>query len=129
MGTSVSSRTITARDLNNLIEMALGNLSTCLDHPEYSCWKVTSMSQKEAQRLLVNARRRARRHIARLETNTQSSGISQWIAYAVNGATCQFAVWLRSQAGWETQQREAIELHCIAILGVEIKRLGFQLDR
>ena len=131
--------TLSLHDVNNLLNMAFETLTTCLDHPGYACWNVTSMSPKQARRMVVSTRRRVKRRLARAahagkgsyprRLYASHSWICQSLVFIVDSATCRFAVWQRRQDGWETQPREEIELHLAAMLCREIKRLGFQLDQ
>jgi len=127
-------RTMTVTELNQQIDLALERLSQCRKAPHYCAWPISSKCLAEAEELLIEARKKAKRKIRRLGATYPSMSQSinwQWIAYVLTAETWRFALWLRDHRGDAAEglpQQEEIELLFLSSLGAEIKRLGFQLD-
>ncbi len=127
-------RTMTIAELNQQIDLALERLRQCLNAPHYCAWPISSKSLAEAEELLIEARKKAKRKIRRLGAKYPSMSQSinwQWISYVLTAETWRFTLWLRDHHGYAAeglQQQEEMELLFICSLGAEIKRLGFQLD-
>ena len=127
-------RTITVTELNQQIDLALERLRQCRTAPHYCAWPISSKCLAEAEKLLIEARKKAKRKIRRLGAKYPSMSQSinwQWITYVLTAETWRFALWLRDHRGDAAEglpQQEEIELLFLSSLGAEVKRLGFQLD-
>ncbi len=128
----LSMRTMTITDLNDHIDLALQRLTQCIDAPQYSAWPLSSKNMADADDLLARTRKKAIRRLDAKHSSANQSRKWSWIADVLAAETWRFAIWLRDYRGYtgaeSRQQREEMELLFISHLGVEIKRLGFQLD-
>ena len=126
-------RTLTVNELQQHIDVCLWRLRTYIDTGRWT-YESSATSLAEAEESLSGARKIAKRMI-RVSAKYPSIGTSSnvhWITYVLTAESWRFVLWLRDDCGYACAdlqlRREEVELLLLTTIGVEIKRLGFQLD-